>query len=319
MSMCRICFHGEGNATFEAREMMFGSRERFTYVECAGCGCLQIARVPDDLSRHYPEGYYSFAGHRPHRLKRHLKAARARQALGRTSLLGWVTVRLWGMPELASWLRPLHLDPDAAILDVGCGSGDLLLELSDLGFRRLTGVDPFIAHDLHYEEGVSVLRRPISEVEGSFDLVMFHHAFEHVANPGETLQEAARLLRPGGIALIRIPVAGTYAWRTYGADWVQLDAPRHLFLHTEDSMARLARDAGLTIDEIVYDSSAFQFWGSEQYRRDVPLADERSHARDPKNSLFSREQIRQFEVRARELNAAGDGDQACFFLRRSMS
>ncbi len=42
--------------------MMLGSRESFTYVECARCGCVQIAEIPADLARHYPTDYP------PHRL-----------------------------------------------------------------------------------------------------------------------------------------------------------------------------------------------------------------------------------------------------------
>ena len=54
---CRICGNKEGNAPFEAREMMFGTRERFTYFECNSCGCLQIAEIPDDLARFYAADY----------------------------------------------------------------------------------------------------------------------------------------------------------------------------------------------------------------------------------------------------------------------
>ena len=62
--------------------------------------------------------------------------------------------------------------------------------------------------------------------------------------------------------VIRIPIAGTHAWQTYGVDWVQLDAPRHLFLHTEDGMRSLAAGAGLQVTAVVHDSTAMQFWGS---------------------------------------------------------
>jgi hypothetical protein len=44
---------------------------------------------------------------------------------------------------------------------------------------------------------------------------------------------------------------------------VQLDCPRHLAIHTSRSMEQAAGLAGLTIAKTVYDSSAFQFWGSE--------------------------------------------------------
>ncbi len=159
----------------------------------------------------------------------------------------------------------------SAILDVGCGSGDLLVELRDAGFSNLTGADPFIASD-HIRAGVPLWKREIGDVEGRFALVMMHHTFEHVTDPASTLAAAARLLVPGGRVLIRLPVADSDAWREYGTDWVQLDAPRHIFLHTARSLGRLARDAGLHVVSRTHDSTAFQFWGSEQYRRGIPFA-----------------------------------------------
>ena len=57
---CRICGNAEDNRTFEVREMMFGTRETFTYFQCAKCGCLQMVEIPSDMSRYYPPEYYSF-------------------------------------------------------------------------------------------------------------------------------------------------------------------------------------------------------------------------------------------------------------------
>ena len=105
--------------------------------------------------------------------------------------------------------------------------------------------------------------------------------------------------------ICRIPVATAWAWREYGEHWVALDAPRHLFLHTEDSMRRLAVASGFRIERVVYDSTSFQFWGSEQYRLGIPLMDPRSHHVDPKRSPFGKAQIAEWERRAEELNRRG--------------
>jgi hypothetical protein len=133
--------------------------------------------------------------------------------------------------------------------------------------------------------------------------------------PLSVLERIRGLLNEGGTVLIRIPVASSEAFEVYGRDWVALDAPRHFFLHTRASMDLLARRAGLEVARVVYDSTAFQFWGSEQYRKDIPLRDPRSYDTDPAQSIFTRSDIAAFEARARELNTAGRGDQACFYLR----
>lgn len=65
---------------------------------------------------------------------------------------------------------------------------------------------------------------------------------------------------------------------------------------------------GFTVRKVVDDSTAFQFTGSELYRRDIPWS-----GADPA-ALFSVREIRYFTEHTRELNRQGQGDQAAFYL-----
>jgi Methyltransferase domain len=145
---------------------------------------------------------------------------------------------------------------------------------------------------------------------------MLHHSFEHMADPNAVMGHLRRLIMPSGCVLIRMPVVG-YAWRHYHSDWVQLDPPRHLFVQSAISMLLLAERWGFWVDEsqTLFDSTDFQFWGSEQYRRDIPLWDERSYAHGLHRSMFSAAEIANFRRRAAQLNTKRDGDSAGFFLR----
>jgi SAM-dependent methyltransferase len=298
--------------------MMFGLEEGFEYFECGRCGCLQIEEIPADLSPYYRRDYLSFTDPpRASRLQRSLKRARARHAFGRASPLGALVLRAFGSAKSIDWVRTAGGSLDTEILDVGCGAGHLLREMHDAGFTRLTGIDPFLPDGVRAPDGVSLRRCGLEECAGSYGLVMLHHSFEHMPDPASALGAVRRLLRPGGCALIRIPLAGSFAWREYGPDWVQLDAPRHLHLHTPASMRLLAERAGLEVDRVEFDSTGFQFWGSEQYRRGIPLFDARSYAVAPGRAVFSPAEIAAFEARARELNRSGEADSACFYLRRA--
>lgn len=62
-SACNICGNDKGNRQHEAREMAFGLRDKFTYLECGSCGCLQLLNIPADMSRYYPGDYYSMQEH----------------------------------------------------------------------------------------------------------------------------------------------------------------------------------------------------------------------------------------------------------------
>lgn len=313
MSACKACENREGNILHTAREMMLGMRTEFQYQECSRCGSLQIQEVPGDLGDYYPSSYYSFqkpSGAKAF-LKRHWAAYsyRKRGVVGRALALGL------GENQSVAALREVKLEPETAILDVGCGSGDLLFDLSYLGFRHLRGADPYNREEIRHE-GVVIWNCSLGEVKEQFDLIMFHHSLEHMAEPRQVFMEIERALKPGGTVLIRVPVAATYAWRKYRTNWVQLDAPRHLFIPSARGLGWLAEAVGFEVAKTVYDSTDFQFWGSEQYQQDISLADKRSHHKNPLKVLFPDERIRTFRKNAEELNQAKDGDSACFYLRR---
>jgi SAM-dependent methyltransferase len=184
-----------------------------------------------------------------------------------------------------------------------------------LGFVNLLGIDPFRERDLYMRGGPTILKRSLPEVNGEFDVVVLNHSFEHMANPLSVFVDLKRLLAPDGSIVIRTPVASSLAWRKYGVNWVQLDAPRHLVVHTLKSIQVLADACNLKVESVTFDSTAFQFWGSEQYEHGISLNDPRSYKRSARQAIFRSEAIDAFAIEAGELNKRGDGDQACFRLR----
>jgi len=312
---CRVCNSAGPFETYRAREMMFARGESFDYRLCSACGCLQIADIPADLSRYYGDGYYSFCERRgPSGLTGAMVRARNRHLSGRFDPLGAVISRLRPFEALAS-LRPLKLPRDARIVDVGCGGGELLLALQSAGFSQLLGVDPLLPGNLDLGAGLQLRRAELSSIDAAFDVVMFHHSLEHIADQRAALQSAHALLNGGGTCLVRIPTVSSYAWRHYGVDWSGLDAPRHLYLHSTESIRRLAAVCGFEVQGLMYDSTGFQCWGSEQYRRNIALMPEGTKAFAPAPGVFTARELRAFERRATQLNRERDGDQIVVYLR----
>jgi SAM-dependent methyltransferase len=297
--------------------MMQGTREVFDYFECADCGCLQICSFPDDISAYYASDYYSIR-HR-NALKRYLFDQRLNAITSKRALIGRLLLKIYPAESNKDVGPPPSVKKTDRILEVGCGNGGYLFKLYELGYPQLHGIDPYMSPEDEREHPFPLERKSLldlSPASAPFDVILMGHTLEHIAQQRETVKLLREVLSPTGIALIRIPMIPCYAWDHYGTDWVQLDAPRHFFLHTRQSLQMLADAADLKIDDIAYDSNSFQFWGSEQYRMDIPLSAPNSWSVAPGRSPFDAERIEQFEVQAMQLNREGRGDQVTIRLSR---
>jgi SAM-dependent methyltransferase len=316
--ICRVCGNSQGNATLLCHEKMFGSGDSFPYFQCGNCRCLQIASVPESMERFYPPGYYSYN-------LRPVKQQGVKARLGGLRDFVYLKKAAW----LESWLpqepvpgggvdglAPLNLRRSTRILDVGCGSGRLLSALYRAGFKHLLGIEPFLPADVQLAPGLMIRKQSLEALDQQFDVVMFHHVLEHLADGKKALECAVRLLRPGGKILVRVPTVDSAAWETYRENWVSLDAPRHFYLHSWSSLALLAGQAGLAVERCWSDAGGFQFWGSELYKsgkalftRDSKLVAAKDH--------FTADQLQHFELEARALNRQNRGDQFAAILTRA--
>jgi len=313
---CPVCESRFIGDHVEATERMFGLGGQFTLLGCADCGAMSLATIPDDLAPYYGDGYSGFADGSENGLVSRVMRARDRTTLGRLDPMGRIATWLLSpdpLREALTAVRRTRATPSTRILDVGCGSGLLLRRLAAIGYTDLTGVDPF-APDTGDHSGVRFIRGDMASVDGTWDLLIMNHSFEHVGDPVAALVQARRLLHPGGTAVLRVPVADSFAFSHYRDRWVQLDAPRHLVLHTRRSLAEAARRAGWRVCGIVSDSTDFQFWGSEQYMRDIPLMHPRSRLQTVEGSMFSAKAIARYRYWADWLNRRGEGDQVAAFL-----
>ena len=192
-SRCKICGNRAHNTTHIVREMMFKTGEEFAYLLCGECGTLQLQNPPHDMGKYYPPDYYSFGEQRltednPLKsfLRRRLYAIFAYRK-ERYRKTGRAEIR---EPHYFQWLAKLYRRYSIAlpsrILDVGCGSGDLLLCMQKDGYSNLVGVDPFTTREFRFGS-LEILKREVFDVKGIFDCIMMHHALEHVPDPFKTI------------------------------------------------------------------------------------------------------------------------------------
>ena len=317
---CAICSNQTDNQEYSISEMMMGTRERFIYFQCSRCGCLQISRIPENLHEYYPATYYSFETDPPYSAwKKFRYKHRLAFFLHEKDWLGWVfsLCTSAAVPDYFEWIKRARVNFSSSILDVGCGGGNFLFKLAQVGFNNLNGIDPFIKESKKHDNGVTLKKAYLHEIQEQFDFITLHHSLEHMPDQQAVFKDLKRLLKPGGYLLVRVPVVSSFAWRHYRENWVQIDAPRHLFIPSVESIRLLAEAADLTLESCVFDSNEFQFWGSEQYVAGIPLLDERAYQQNEESlekSLFSKQSMQKFREKALELNHQDDGDQACFYF-----
>lgn len=310
---CQICLSEGRFRPYQVREMMFGTRDEFQYFQCENCECLQLNDTPANLSQYYPENYYSF--NVSHSGKYSGARGDIRKNHYRRSLLGSSFYKRYLGNRKFRIFSKLKLTNKSRVLDVGCGNGQGFLEpMAQAGFTNLLGCDPFLEGPIKYDSGLHIQDKEVFDMVGSWDLITYHHAFEHLPNPLKNLQMVHQLLTVNGSCVLRVPTVSSHAWEHYQENWVQLDAPRHFFLHSIKSMEILAEQAGMELFDVRYDSTALQFLGSERYQKDIPLT-KRINRKGLVKWRYKFHKAR-LKRKSKVLNQAGRGDQAAFFLRK---
>jgi len=305
---CRIC-DTEFAKRYTFKEMMFGMRDEFAYGECPNCGNIQILEVPANIEKYYPTYYTSFTQEVPvlkrkSFFQRMISSIRIKRKYRKSK------------NHILEYVKPIGLMPNAKILDIGCGQGALICHLFNIGFENISGTDKFIAEEIDHGHGVKIAKKDLSELpSNTYDLLIMHHVLEHMDGQVDELKQCYRLLKKGGVLLVCIPVLNT-AWDIYQNNWVQLDAPRHFVLHTVKSINMLADKTGFKIKQTLFDSSEFQFLGSELYQKGIPLTDPVTHQWVSFADHFSKEEMARLHDEAMQLNADHKGDAARFYLHK---
>lgn len=303
--ICRICSSDQVKSTFSVNDKMFSGTEKFGYFECGNCGTLQISEIPKNMSPYYPENYYS--------LRSSLKWKEKLINKLRDYIFYYnfpkFLAKNWSVkiPNLAleAFLK-IKPAKSLKVLDIGCGEGKFLKSIFGLGFKNVSGIEPFALKT--QEKPFPIFKKSLEEITDKFDVITFNHVLEHMENIHETLKKCHEILNEDGKIIIRIPVKDSVAFEKYGENWVQWDAPRHFHLLTKKAVQILADQNGFTLENYYNDSYKLQFTGSEKYLRGLTY--------QTSNNVFTKEEIAEFNKEAKALNQIGKGDQAVIILKK---
>lgn len=154
-----------------------------------------------------------------------------------------------------SWKRKKieRMKKGVSVMDIGCGTGEFLLEMKSHGWRS-SGVEPSpeasrFARDTYQLDVKTgfIDDETLKWVSGPFDVITMWHVLEHVHEPLEALTNAKELLSGDGLMIIALPNVSSFDAGIYGKDWVALDVPRHLLHFTPATLKAMLNKAGLKI------------------------------------------------------------------------
>lgn len=137
-----------------------------------------------------------------------------------------------------------QIRPEFTVLDFGCGGGFVLAALE---CARKIGVEVNPEAVQHAASLGLELHRELSDVpDGIVDIVISNHALEHVPYPIEALKELRQKLKPGGKAIICLPIDD---WRNQKKVNPN-DRNHHLHTWTPQLFANMLSEAGFQSEEI---------------------------------------------------------------------
>ena len=269
--LCPIC-GSAGEVIYSGlHDMLYHSPGEWDFRACANQACdliwLDPIPQPDDLVRAYRD-YYT------HHAPTESRAARD------NLVDGWISknylARRFGYPFPSYWLlntlaagitkllprmranlnhRVGHLPYEAGghLLEIGCGNGDFIQAMQDLGWTA-TGVEmDERAASVAKGRGLNVFNGVIENLslpENMYSAIVMNHVVEHLASPLETLSRCCDLLRPTGQLILTTPNPSGIGHRLFRGAWRGLEPPRHMQLFGPKSAEACIERCGLEITEM---------------------------------------------------------------------
>lgn len=225
---------------------------KFNFYQCLDCFLIYIDPIPDEstIDTIYPANYYSY---QTHNYNKFIKFMRGRQLDGKVK-------------KFLNKSKKINNTNDLKVLDIGCGSGDLLM-----AFRRFNPNISLAGAD--FSEG-AIKRVKALGFKGysgdickidfgtdKFDLIICQQLIEHLHDPLAFLEHIKAYLKSDGVLILETPGVESVDRNIFKGCWGGYHIPRHLFLFSERTIRLALSKHGFKIVDIFYDFClAFWVW-----------------------------------------------------------
>ncbi|UZP66167.1 class I SAM-dependent methyltransferase [Desulfovibrio mangrovi] len=187
--------------------------------------------------------------------------------------------------------QALPLPQDYAVLDIGCGEGNLLEVFHEHG-ADCTGVEIRDEIDISRlkAQGIAILQQPFQEIrfDRTFDLIIMDNVMEHVPSPSAFLMSAREILAPHGHLVILVPYVSATSDEAF--------IPEHVNFFTPATLKNLCKASGFEAVEPPHPQKALSIYRkstdaarkelSNEYRAAAALIREYMSRKDERDALI---------------------------------
>lgn len=230
---CNYCNNKSATTLYDGiRDWEYGIEGEYQYRQCDKCSGVQIFPFPElpDLIKAYDIDYHGYID---------------------SGSKGFLYNLLYRINDkiLQSKLKK-YVPVKANVLDVGCGTGALLLAIRKMGAENLQGIDfNDRALDMLRKKGIEGFKGTFNEFEkeeGYYDLIIMNNYLEHTTSPLVELAKAKLLLKSGGHIIGEVPGFDSYERKFFKKYWGGNHIPRHTYQFNQDFLKGIFAQQGFT-------------------------------------------------------------------------
>lgn len=244
----------------DSREKVLDSFDRlngiggkYTIYRCLKCGLMRTTPRPtaSTIGVYYPDNYSPYQ-------------QSAVTSKKRISPFKQVLKRMLGRD-----IRRLPMVSPGHLLEIGCASGNYLLEMQSQGWST-EGVEfsPTAANNAR-RSGLRVQTGSIEEADPphkSPDLIVAWMVLEHLHEPVKALTKLRGWIKDDGYLIGVVPDASSWELKLFGHSWYALHMPAHLFHYTPKTLGKILSASGWELTHIRWQASCvnllntLEFW-----------------------------------------------------------
>lgn len=141
--------------------------------------------------------------------------------------------------------------PGARVLEFGSGMGHLSKRLAERYDSSAFDLSPYArAATLQTSPTTTIVDDTAAIPDASYDLIVSLHVLEHIPDPGATLRDFARWLRPGGRVLYVVPNPQGQGHRIKKDKWFAYRDDTHCSLLSRDEWVRVTEESGFAVEAV---------------------------------------------------------------------